>query len=77
MISHCEPTQIHRFIAANTVHFRGNQIMRVLYMLLIVSLISSGCASVSSVLSSKKEGTVKTYPVTVDQAWQISRAALR
>ena len=55
--------------------------MKKFHFLLIVILISSiyliGCASMSDVIASKDEGTVGVYPVTKDQAWDISIAILR
>jgi len=43
--------------------------------LLIFAL--AGCASMSDVLKSKDEGTVKSYPVTFDRAWEIAMTVLR
>lgn len=37
----------------------------------------SGCASMSDVLASKNEGTVKVYPVSQDRAWDIAMTVLR
>src|SRR5512138_3045991 len=42
----------------------------------ILSLLS-GCATMSDVLKAKNEGTVQNYPVTFDQAWEISMTVLR
>lgn len=36
-----------------------------------------GCATMSDVLKSKDEGTVQTYPVKTDQAWEIAMTVLR
>lgn len=37
----------------------------------------AGCATMSDVIKSKDEGTVKVYPVNADQAWEIARTVLR
>jgi hypothetical protein len=37
----------------------------------------SGCASMSDVLASKNEGTVKVYPVSQERAWDIAMTVLR
>ena len=37
----------------------------------------SGCATMSDVLKAKNEGTAENYPVTFDQAWEISMTVLR
>jgi hypothetical protein len=36
-----------------------------------------GCATMSDVLASKNEGTVKVYPVSRDRAWDIAMTVLR
>ncbi|MEW6512333.1 MAG: hypothetical protein AB1428_15395, partial [Bacteroidota bacterium] len=36
-----------------------------------------GCATMSDFLKSKDEGTVMTYPVASDQAWEIAMTVLR
>ena len=36
-----------------------------------------GCATMSDVLKSKSEGTAESYPVTFDQAWEMSITVLR
>jgi len=37
----------------------------------------AGCATMGDVAKSKAEGTSKVYPVTADQAWDISKAVFR
>ncbi len=44
-------------------------------ILLCLSLYS--CATMSDVLKDKDEGTAHAYPVTADQAWDISMTVLR
>jgi hypothetical protein len=48
-------------------------------ILLSVSLCALfvGCATMSDVLKSKSEGSAETYPVTFDQAWEMSMTVLR
>lgn len=48
--------------------------------LVAISALGSGCASLNDVVRAKNsgtEGTSKDYPVTTDQAWEISRAIFR
>ena len=50
------------------------------FIVIVALLICSGCASMSDVVRVKesgKEGTVKEYPVTVDQGWEIAKAVFR
>ena len=54
-----------------------------LFVIVILSscfALLSGCATMSDVVSVKEagtEGTTKVYPVTVDQAWEISKTVFR
>jgi hypothetical protein len=41
------------------------------------ALVIGGCANISDALKAKDEGTVTTYPVGFDQAWNIARTVLR
>jgi hypothetical protein len=55
---------------------------RVLLVVVLVSFIAlfSGCATMSDVVRVKEEGTegtTKVYPVTADQAWEISKVVFR
>ncbi len=53
---------------------------QVLFAVLVSGLycvVQSGCASMSDVLASKNEGTVKVYPVGQDRAWDIAMTVLR
>ena len=43
----------------------------------LVCFVMTGCATMSDVLKSKDEGTVQTYPVKLDQAWEIAMTVLR
>lgn len=43
----------------------------------LISLLFFSCASMSDVLKSKDEGTANVYPVSQDQAWEISVSVLR
>ena len=43
----------------------------------LVCFVMPGCATMSDVLKSKDEGTVQTYPVKLDQAWEIAMTVLR
>ena len=50
--------------------------------IILVSFIAlfSGCATMNDVVKVKEdgsEGTTKVYPVTTDQAWEISKAVFR
>jgi hypothetical protein len=45
--------------------------------LLIVVAWLAGCATMGDVMKSKQKGTAKVYPVTADQAWEISRTVFR
>jgi hypothetical protein len=49
-------------------------------VILLVAAFLSGCSTLSDVQRVKEEGsegTTKTYPVTVDQAWDISKVVFR
>lgn len=37
----------------------------------------AGCATMADVVKAKDEGTAKVYPVTADQAWEISMTVFR
>ncbi len=55
---------------------------RVLLVVVLISFIAllSGCATMNDVVRVKEEGTegtTKVYPVTADQAWEISKAVFR
>ncbi|MBW2641690.1 MAG: hypothetical protein JRE10_16460 [Deltaproteobacteria bacterium] len=57
----------------------GFRILTVLIFLLFVALLN-GCATMNDVVRVKEagtEGTTKVYPVTVDQAWEISKTVFR
>jgi hypothetical protein len=51
--------------------------MRSILLALGLAVLMCGCASVSSVLKSKDEGTAQVYPVAKDDAWKISMTVLR
>jgi hypothetical protein len=44
---------------------------------LAVLMWFAGCATMGDVAKSKAEGTSKVYPVTAEQAWDISKAVFR
>jgi len=46
-------------------------------LLILCAIIVAGCANISDALKAKDEGTVTTYPVGFDQAWNIARTVLR
>jgi hypothetical protein len=46
-------------------------------MIGVVTIILGGCASMSDVINSKKDGTQHDYPVTCDQAFDIARSVFR
>lgn len=46
-------------------------------VLIVLVCIFGGCATMGDVVKSKDEGTSKVYPVTTDQAWDISRTVFR
>jgi hypothetical protein len=49
-------------------------------VILLMAMLLSGCSTLSDVQRVKEEGsegTTKTYPVTVDQAWDICKAVFR
>jgi hypothetical protein len=46
-------------------------------VILLVSLLFIGCATMSDVLKGKDDGTVSSYAVNSDQAWEIAMAVLR
>lgn len=43
----------------------------------LISIVMAGCASMSDVLKDKDQGSVKTYSVKPDQAWEIAMTVLR
>lgn len=48
----------------------------VIVVILLMAVLLGGCATLSDVQRAKEEGsegTTKTYPVTVDQAWEICK----
>lgn len=52
----------------------------VILVILLMAVLLSGCSTLSDVQRVKEEGsegTTKTYPVTVDQAWDICKAVFR
>jgi hypothetical protein len=52
----------------------------VILVILLMGVLLGGCATLSDVQRVKEEGsegTRKTYPVTVDQAWDICKAVFR
>jgi len=53
------------------------QILVAVVVASLFGVFMSGCASMSDVLASKKEGTVKVYPVGQDRAWEIAMTVLR
>lgn len=58
---------------------RGFGIVGVLGLMAFVVLVS-GCATMNDVVAVKEagtEGTTKVYPVTADQAWNISKTVFR
>lgn len=54
----------------------GRTKLKTLMMLLMIILIG-GCATMGDVAVSKDAGTSAVYPVTEDQAWDISKAVFR
>ena len=52
---------------------------RITFSGIIVAVIVwiAGCATMSDVIKSKDEGTIKVYPVNTDQAWEIARTVFR
>lgn len=46
-----------------------------IFIAFVVLLI--GCATMSDVMRAKDEGTAKVYPVSADQAWEISKTVFR
>lgn len=48
-----------------------------IFGLLMAIILLAGCASMGDVMKSKDKGTVKVYPVTADQAWEISKTVFR
>ncbi len=52
-------------------------IVRVFSAMLLFSIVAVGCASMSDVLTSKDEGTVKVYAVPENRAWDIALTVLR
>ena len=58
---------------------QGCRILIVVFFLSFVALLS-GCATMNDVVQVKEdgtEGTTKVYPVTLDQAWEISKTVFR
>jgi hypothetical protein len=58
---------------------RRFRILTVVIFLLFVALLN-GCATMNDVVRVKEagtEGTTEVYPVTVDQAWEISKTVFR
>jgi len=39
--------------------------------------VAAGCSSMQDVVTAKNEGTSETYPVTKEQAWEISKTVFR
>jgi hypothetical protein len=59
-----------------------NRVGRILAIVLFSSMfvVLNGCATLSDVVQAKEsgaEGTVKVYPVTKDQGWEIAKAVFR
>jgi hypothetical protein len=52
-------------------------IFRVLVGLVFVSAVLGGCSTTGDALRDKEGGTAKVYPVTQEQAWDISRTVFR
>ena len=55
---------------------------RILAVVIFLSLVAvlNGCATMDDVVRAREtgtEGTTKVYPVTVDQAWEISKTVFR
>ncbi len=50
--------------------------MRTLLGVTLLVLVA-GCATFTDIAGEKDEGTARRYPVTVEQAWDISKAVLR
>lgn len=46
-------------------------------LLIAVSVWLVACATMSDVMQSKDQGTVKVYPVNADQAWDIAKTVFR
>ena len=46
-------------------------------IILITVIIFSGCATMTDVLKDKEEGTVATYKIDKDNAWDIAKTVLR
>ena len=58
---------------------RKFRILAVIVFLSFVALLT-GCATMDDVVKAREtgtEGTTKVYPVTVDQAWEISKTVFR
>lgn len=49
--------------------------VRLLGVVLLV--LGAGCAAFTDIAGEKDEGTARRYPVTADQAWDISKTVLR
>lgn len=54
------------------LHLRSSVIM-----LIVSAGCVGGCSTTGDALADKASGTVQTYPVNTDQAWDISRAVFR
>lgn len=57
----------------------GVRMLAVIFFLSVVGLLN-GCATMNDVVRVKEagtEGTTQVYPVTADQAWEISKAVFR
>ena len=58
---------------------KGSSVLAFIVFLSFFALLS-GCATMNDVVRVKEdgsEGTTKVYPVTVDQAWEISKTVFR
>jgi len=53
------------------------EMLDILGILVILVVMLGGCATMGDVAKSKEDGTSKVYPVTADQAWDISRTVFR
>lgn len=53
------------------------QVLSAVIVAVLFGALLTGCASLSDVLASKNEGTVKVYPIAQDRAWDIAMTVLR